>query len=577
METIKKIKVLAGQNLWDIAQQEYKTAEGISLLLQANPGINITDSLDAGQELLVISETTVSKLKTILETEPYGNFLQNLLLFWASLVNPQSNPNGGTTTELTPGFGVDIDNLMVSLNLDELHLSPTIAQTDLVVFINTEATGNLRYRKISLSEILALVQSNSPENLSQLGDVLLDQATDKDLLMFNGTKWENNRVFGIAALEEVTAGQPLLYYNLQTGKLEWLTLGDNLSITAGVINADFKRFYGSWLCESTDDGTASSPGYFTIDNPNLSNTEYLSISNYSQQGNTDNLIRNPSYILMSSKSGQLAYFRVLAIDAQPDCVNFRVHKVGGDLSTISEDQAYFFSMHGSFFFGYDTDLNLFKRILYRSQTGQVTSGGLEESTALTFIYNLDDYENFTPTSGKFLLDSDDSAPTVELIKIHKNELTYGQNIGKLLTELKGGFIKFAETNGVNYFVYQVNEIIVNGDVFELSVTYANSNVPAETPATQKTYFVNLVFYNSTRDQVMRGNYTVIGNGVDETFSIYPEPTGFFYTVPVVAVYDHPTYQLLLTGYRIRSIANGFSISFDSPPPLNKRYIVNYLY
>lgn len=49
----KTIIVQAGQTIWDVSLQEYETAEGVILLLQANPGIGITDDLVPGNKLII--------------------------------------------------------------------------------------------------------------------------------------------------------------------------------------------------------------------------------------------------------------------------------------------------------------------------------------------------------------------------------------------------------------------------------------------------------------------------------------------------------------------------------------------
>ena len=65
---IKTITVKAGQTIADIAIQEYGTVEGMVLIVQANPGLNITSALVAGSELVIFNDVTVSLVKEVVNT-----------------------------------------------------------------------------------------------------------------------------------------------------------------------------------------------------------------------------------------------------------------------------------------------------------------------------------------------------------------------------------------------------------------------------------------------------------------------------------------------------------------------------
>jgi len=64
------ITVQAGQSLADIAVQEYGTVEGMVLILQANPGIGISDELTPGMELIIPGNTIVKTPGTTTEAAP---------------------------------------------------------------------------------------------------------------------------------------------------------------------------------------------------------------------------------------------------------------------------------------------------------------------------------------------------------------------------------------------------------------------------------------------------------------------------------------------------------------------------
>ena len=85
---IKQIYCLQNQTLLDIAVQEYGSVEGVILLLQANPGLGITDTLLPGQELVVWTDEAVKTMEEAIKTEPYASQLQSLLTQWAKLIKP---------------------------------------------------------------------------------------------------------------------------------------------------------------------------------------------------------------------------------------------------------------------------------------------------------------------------------------------------------------------------------------------------------------------------------------------------------------------------------------------------------
>lgn len=86
MEVIKPVSVQVGQNIWDIAQQEYGSAEGVILILQANPGLSLSDDLEPGRVLNIWSEKAVQTLSEIISVEPFGSQLHGLLQAWALLI-----------------------------------------------------------------------------------------------------------------------------------------------------------------------------------------------------------------------------------------------------------------------------------------------------------------------------------------------------------------------------------------------------------------------------------------------------------------------------------------------------------
>ena len=57
----KTIIVFEGQNLFDIALQEYGSVEGIKAVLQLNPSIDINSVLLAGQSLVVDTDQVINQ------------------------------------------------------------------------------------------------------------------------------------------------------------------------------------------------------------------------------------------------------------------------------------------------------------------------------------------------------------------------------------------------------------------------------------------------------------------------------------------------------------------------------------
>jgi hypothetical protein len=98
---IKTIIVQAGQSLADIALQEYGTYEGVILVIQANPGLSVSDQLAGGQELNLFTGYTVNLVKELVKVEPYASALQSLLAQWAALIK---FPATGITVESDPVF-----------------------------------------------------------------------------------------------------------------------------------------------------------------------------------------------------------------------------------------------------------------------------------------------------------------------------------------------------------------------------------------------------------------------------------------------------------------------------------------
>jgi hypothetical protein len=86
MEVVKLVHVQSGQNIWDIAQQEYKSPEGVILILQANPGLSVTDELVPGRELNIWTEKAIQTLTEIISVQPFGSQLHSILQAWALLI-----------------------------------------------------------------------------------------------------------------------------------------------------------------------------------------------------------------------------------------------------------------------------------------------------------------------------------------------------------------------------------------------------------------------------------------------------------------------------------------------------------
>lgn len=99
-QSIKVIQVKANQTVVDIAIQEYGIAEGMILVLQANPGINVTTALEPGQELNIFSDITINLIKEIVKSEPYASQLQNILMQWFSLISQNSRSGFGPSASV---------------------------------------------------------------------------------------------------------------------------------------------------------------------------------------------------------------------------------------------------------------------------------------------------------------------------------------------------------------------------------------------------------------------------------------------------------------------------------------------
>jgi len=233
MNKVTTIKVKANQTIFDIAVQEYGNPEGAIMLLQANPDLSITTTLEAGRELYVWSQDAVKYLTDILEIEPYASNVENMLLEWATLIRP-TGQGGGTTTELLAGFGIRINDFIASINLDDLNLSPNITRDDIVIFIRPSESGTNRYMKIPLSEALKL--STWDNYLRTLRDVSLTDLADNHFIKFDLESgfWKNDPVFGIGELPYPDTN-PILYYDPSVQKLRWLEVGGGLKIENGIL------------------------------------------------------------------------------------------------------------------------------------------------------------------------------------------------------------------------------------------------------------------------------------------------------------------------------------------------------
>lgn len=120
MYNLKTIIIQERQTIWDIALQEYGTAEGVILLLQANPGLGITNDLIPGQELIIWTEVSVSLVNEIIKTEPYASQLQSLLMQWATLINlnlPPVAPGTEYTHPSYPAFHINTSGALVLSHL----------------------------------------------------------------------------------------------------------------------------------------------------------------------------------------------------------------------------------------------------------------------------------------------------------------------------------------------------------------------------------------------------------------------------------------------------------------------------
>lgn len=250
MAKLKTISIKAGQSLFDIALQEYGNPEGVILLLQANPGLSLADELQPNSQLIIWSQEAVSFITDVLKVEPYASNIQNLLIEWASLIPHTSSTGGGTTTELSAGFGIDINNFIASINLDDLHDSPAITKDDIIIFIHPDESGTNRYRKIALSEALKLQTFTS--YLNTLADVDVTTRADRDLLVYDiATElWKNDPIYGIAALPDVAADTPMLY--LKDGRFAWMSLGNGLTIENGALTVTFPAPGGEQLWRRAD-------------------------------------------------------------------------------------------------------------------------------------------------------------------------------------------------------------------------------------------------------------------------------------------------------------------------------------
>jgi len=281
MQAIKLVPVLAGQNIWDIAQQEYKSPEGVILILQANPGLSVTDELAPGRVLNIWTEKAIQTLIEIISVQPFGSQLHSILQAWALLVATTPGGGGGTTTEIQSGFGVKIQNLITNLYLDDLHLSENIRNEDLLIFIYPDATGTARYRKIPLSAILSMMSFTG--QLRDLDDVSLSDVQLNDLLKFDGENWVNDRVLGIGGLT-IPDFSTLLYYDTVNHRFRWLNVGNGLQLIEDVLQVNPELFADQiWKKSGTNIEPSTAGDDLNLGEGNLSAKE-INASAYSAGG-----------------------------------------------------------------------------------------------------------------------------------------------------------------------------------------------------------------------------------------------------------------------------------------------------
>lgn len=79
----RKITILEGQSIWDIALQEYGSAEGAFLLTKDNPGLELSTLLIPGKKLFILSppvnEQVVLQYKK-LNHQPSGKRMRELVV-----------------------------------------------------------------------------------------------------------------------------------------------------------------------------------------------------------------------------------------------------------------------------------------------------------------------------------------------------------------------------------------------------------------------------------------------------------------------------------------------------------------
>lgn len=154
----KKIKVQAGQSVPDIALQEYGSYESFSLVLLANPGVELTSELLHGQELLIIEQESVALINEIIQVEQVSLTLQSILSGLLSVTTgverpPMteeksfefrdigSEPGQNYTLELKAAFNYLILALVLESDSGSITVTLTIDGNDVGGLTEVDATN----------------------------------------------------------------------------------------------------------------------------------------------------------------------------------------------------------------------------------------------------------------------------------------------------------------------------------------------------------------------------------------------------------------------------------------------------
>lgn len=135
---IKKVLVKAGQSVYDIAVQEYGTAEAFTLVLQANPGLNATSELVHGQELIIWTDKAIEVFTEFVNTPNFAQSALNLLMHWSGIAGGIAIPVDASKAIIIPELHLRVEGLMpdfkdkiikawfISNELEFLNYNPVI-------------------------------------------------------------------------------------------------------------------------------------------------------------------------------------------------------------------------------------------------------------------------------------------------------------------------------------------------------------------------------------------------------------------------------------------------------------------